>query len=82
MENYRIKVKVEIAECAESELRDTTKREDGSFEMTISEKEAISIDKCENALLKTVYESMREAISRHLTEVSKKKPFGKELKEN
>ncbi len=72
MGKYQIKVNVEIVECSESELSDMLKQEEGSLKMTISEEDAISIDKCEQALLKTSYKSIREAISRHLTEVSKK----------
>lgn len=74
MGNYKIKVNVEIVECPESELTDPVKKGDGCFEMNISEGTAISIDKCEQALLKTNYKSIRDAISAHLTEVSKKSP--------
>ncbi|MBU2431841.1 MAG: hypothetical protein KKH99_14195 [Proteobacteria bacterium] len=74
MGNYKIKVNVEIVECPESELSDPVKKKDGCFEMNISEETAISIDKCEKALLETNYESIRDAISTHLTEVSKKSP--------
>jgi len=74
MGNYKIEVQVKIVECAESELSGPTKRSQGCFEMKISEAEAISIDACEQAVLKTNYEAMRDALSRHLTQVSKKKP--------
>ena len=77
MGKYKIKVKVELIECNDDKEKehDPTKQEDGSFTMTISESDAISIDKCENALLKTAHPTIREAISRHLSEVSKKKPL-------
>lgn len=82
MGNYKIKVNVEIVECPESELSDPVKKKDGCFEMNISEEAAISIDKCEKALLSTNYETIRDAISKHLTEVSKKKPWNKEVKKS
>lgn len=75
MGKYKVKVRVELIECNTDKEHDPRKQEDGSFTMTISESDAISIDKCENALLKTAYPTIREAISRHLSEVSKKKPL-------
>jgi len=45
----------------------------GCFAMTISEKNAISIDNCERSLLQTAYPAIREAISKHLSDVSKKR---------
>ena len=75
---YEIKVKVELVECkAKEEGSDLSKLEDGSFTMAINERDALSIDKCEAAVLRTAYPSIREAISRHLTEMSKKKPLKK-----
>ncbi|MFH1097172.1 MAG: hypothetical protein V1749_06710 [Candidatus Desantisbacteria bacterium] len=73
MGNYKIKVKVEIVECNEKTDETPTGKQDGSFEFNISEGDAISIDRCEQALLRTNYGAVREAISKHLTEVSKKK---------
>jgi len=49
--------------------------EDGRFALTISEQETTSIDKCENALLRTCHRAIREAIRRHFTEISKKTPL-------
>lgn len=69
---YKIKVNVEIEEYPISEFGNPIKKKDGYFEMSISEEQAISIDKCEKALLLTNYEAMRDALSKHLTEVSKK----------
>ncbi len=70
---YKIKVNIKIAECKYSRLSEPKKQENGSFEMTISEEEAMSIDKCEKALLETSYPTIREAMSRHLTAISEKK---------
>lgn len=80
MGSYKIKVNVEIVECTDSGHSDLIKNKDGCFEMNIREEEAISIDKCEKALLGTNYEAIRDAISRHLTEVSKKRLWNKEMK--
>jgi hypothetical protein len=74
MKNYKIKVHVEIVECEEAEGREPKKASDGGFEMIIEEATAASIDECEKALLETNYEALRDAIGKHLTAVSKKKP--------
>mgnify|MGYP003564887081 CR=1 FL=1 len=49
------------------------KETDGNYTMTITENDSIDIDKCESAMMKTVYPTIREALSRHFTAVSKKK---------
>jgi hypothetical protein len=78
MGNYKIKVQVEIVECPEAKIGNPSKTEAGSFEMNISEAQAISIDDCEQALLKTNYAAIRDALTQHLSAVSKKKPASKE----
>jgi predicted transcriptional regulator len=78
MGKYEIKVKVELVECEEKEQHVPTRQQDGSFTMRINEEEAISIDKCEGAVLRTAWPTIREAISKHLSEVSKKKPMKKQ----
>jgi len=50
---------------------------DGSFEMVIDGKDAISIDNNEKALLTTAYPTIRSALSKHLEEMSKKKRLKK-----
>jgi hypothetical protein len=70
--NYKIKVKVEIVESEQEAEVDLTQTEDGQFELVISEEQAISIDECEQALLRTNYPAIRAAIVKHLTELSKK----------
>jgi len=42
--------------------------------MAISEQNALSIDMCEKSVLQTAYPTIREAVSKHLSKVSKKKP--------
>lgn len=71
--NYRINVKVEIEECEGDIDNKPCEIGDGSFEFKISEEDACSIDICEKAVLRTNYEAIRRAVSKHLTEVSKKK---------
>jgi hypothetical protein len=79
MGRYKIKVNVELVECDDSE-HDLTKEMDGSFSMTISETDAISIDNCEKSVLQTAHPAIREAVSRHLSEISKKKLLEKQKK--
>jgi hypothetical protein len=78
MGTYKIKVSVELVECNDDKEQDLAEQPDGSFEKQISEKDAISIDHCEKSVLQTVYPTIRTAISRHLTEISKKKHSKKE----
>ena len=73
MKNYKIKVNVEIVECDDPLQDGPVRLDDGSFELNISEKDAVSIDNCEKALLIANYPAIREAISKHLSEISKKK---------
>ena len=47
MAKYKIKVNVELVECDESINSEPMKHDNGNFTMTISEQDAISIDKCE-----------------------------------
>jgi hypothetical protein len=77
MGKYKIRVKVEFVECDEAEQNSPMKQNDGSFEMSIDGADAISIDKCETAVLLTSYEAIRDALSEHLSEASKKKPSKK-----
>jgi hypothetical protein len=46
----------------------------GEFELVLDEKQAISIDDCEQALLRTNYPAVRAALAEHLSAMSKKKP--------
>ena len=74
MSRFKINVKVELVECDDFEPGDLTKNPDGSFSMTISERDAIRIDKVDSSVLQTSYPAIREAVSKHLTQISKKKP--------
>jgi hypothetical protein len=77
MKNYKIKVNVEIVECDEPAQDEPNKLNDGSFELNITNEDACSIDACEKALLIANYPAIREAISKHLGEISKKKHLEK-----
>ena len=70
--NYKIKVKVEIVKSDQEAAVDLSQTEDGEFELVISAEQAVSIDECEQALLRTNYPAIRAAIAKHLTELSKK----------
>ena len=62
MGQYRVEVKVRVLECKETEEINPTKLENGSFGIVISEADAESIDRCENAVLRTAYPAMPEAL--------------------
>ena len=71
MSRYRIKVQVEIEESDQALNRAPLAQTDGSFELVLSERQASSIDDCEQALLQTNYAAVRQALARHLTALSK-----------
>jgi hypothetical protein len=75
MQTYQIRMKVEIVPCTESPTSDASTRDDGSVQITIAEADAINIDACERALLQTAYPTLRDTLSKHLSEMSKKKPL-------
>ena len=70
MSNFKIKVHVEIVECSEKTGNEAERQDDGSFSMIINEKDAISIDNSEKALLKTNYPAIRKALAEHPENVS------------
>jgi hypothetical protein len=77
MSNYKIKVNIEIVESDDPKVKDAEEQNDGSFTMTINEKDAISIDNSEKALLSTAYPAIRKALAEHLENVSEKKALKK-----
>jgi len=72
MGDYEVRVSVEVMGRKGSVRGEAVKIKDGSYKVNISEEEAISIDRCEEVILQTSYEAMRDAISKHLTQISKK----------
>lgn len=83
MSRYKISVTIQIEACEDRVDQNPVEQTDGSYRLVISDKTASSIDECEQALLRTNYEAVREAIAAHLTGLSKKKrknmpePMGK-----
>ena len=75
MGKYEIKVKVEIVESSKQNAHEPQEENDGSFTMIIDQKDAESIDNSEKALLETAYPTIRNALSKHLENISKKKPL-------
>lgn len=74
---YRIRTQVVIDEVDGEDTLPTDEvlqRGVGCFEMRLSDAEATSIDKSEQAILRTCWPAMRSALAQHLTAVSKKKP--------
>jgi len=77
MNKFKITVSVNICEIDEKKQNGLKKQKNGTFSMTINEANAISIDNCEKAVLETAYPAIRESVSRHLSDVSKKKSMKK-----
>jgi len=76
MKAHKIRIKVEIVECEEPEnvSGEIVTGADGTFELVMSGEQAVSIDDCEEAVLRANYPAIRAAVAQHLAEVSKKKP--------
>lgn len=70
--NYKIKVKIEIVESEQEKGEDPVQTNGGQFELVIPAGQAMSIDQCEQALLRTNYPALRGALAEHLSELSKK----------
>jgi hypothetical protein len=75
--NYKIKVHVEIVESEEETQEYPLETSPGQFELVMDENQALSIDDCEQALLRTNYPAVRAALVQHLTAMSKKKPVSR-----
>lgn len=73
-QNYKIKVHIEIIESDQEIQGEPVEAGPGQFELVLNESQALSIDECENALLRVNYPAVRAALAEHLTVLSKKKP--------
>jgi hypothetical protein len=73
MSNYEIKIQVDIRPTEQDVIANVAPSDDGSFRIVIGRDCGQSIDQCEQALLALNYPVLREALSRHLSEVSKRK---------
>ena len=74
MSRYRISVEVKIEESDEKVDTNPVEQAEGSFRLVIPDEIATSIDDCEQALLRTNFAAVRQAVAAHLSAVSKKKP--------
>lgn len=70
--NYRIRVCVEIEECADGMTNEPSKEGIGAFAQVISAEQACSIDECEQIMLQIDYEALRDAFAHHLSIVSQR----------
>ena len=78
MGKYKVKINIELIACDDdSREHGPVKEKNGGFTMTISEQDAMSIDKCEKSVLLAAHPTIRDAISKHLSEISKKKRLKK-----
>jgi hypothetical protein len=74
MSKYKMRIHVEMIPCDEVPTSEPVKAGDGSVSMVLSEADAMSIDACEQALLRATYPTLRETLATHLSEIAKKKP--------
>jgi len=72
METFNVRVTIEIAPRTDAATTTPQPQADGSFQITIPEQDALNIDRCEQALLRTTYPALRTALSTHLSAISKK----------
>lgn len=70
MPNYEIQIQVTIRETDQAVTPEAHQSAAGSFKTVVSGASGQSIDECEQALLAVNYPALREAFSRHLSEVS------------
>lgn len=68
--NYKVRVQVEIEECADTRIDGPRKEDVGTFEWVISAEQAHSIDECEQIVLQTNHNAVRDAFGHHLSSVS------------
>lgn len=74
---YRVRTQVVVEEVDTDDAQadgEACRASGRGFEMMLSESDACSIDKSEQAILATCWPAMREALAEHLNAVSKKKP--------
>jgi len=68
--NYRVKVQVEIEECADTTTDGPGKEDVGVFGWLVSAEQARSIDECAQIVLRTTHDALRDAFGHHLGSVS------------
>jgi hypothetical protein len=73
MPNYEIKIKIDIKKTDKKQSDSINKVPDGSFGIVIPHDVAENIDQSEKALLAVNYPAIRNALSQHLSDMSKDK---------
>jgi hypothetical protein len=68
--NYKVKVQVQIEECTDTATDRPRKEDIGAFEWVVSAQQAHSIDECEQIVLQTNSDALRDAFAHHLSSVS------------
>lgn len=68
---YKIRVKVEFIETDEAITEEASNR-DEYLEMVVDQAVAENIDDCEQALLQVNAKALRDALTKHLSEITKK----------
>ena len=76
MSNYEITIQVDMRETEQEVTQGAQHSTDGRFRIVISREAGQSIDHGEQALLAANYPAMREALSRHFSEVSQQAAEG------
>jgi hypothetical protein len=71
MSNYEVTIKVDIKKTENSTSDSINKNRDGSFRIVLPQESAQSIDLCEQALIEANYPALRDALSCHLSGISK-----------
>ena len=71
MSNYEIHLQINIRPTDDDVTLEAHQGADGHFRTVVSGATAQRIDACEQALLAVNYPALREALSRHLSEVSR-----------
>jgi len=71
MSNYEIQIRVGIRKTDDDVTQEVHQAGEGDFRTVVSGASGQSIDACEQALLAVNYPALRDALSRHLSEVSK-----------
>ena len=71
MPNYEFVINVDIKKTDNAASDSVRQRGDGSFRIVLPQKAAQTIDSCEQALLRANYPALREALSCHLSTISK-----------
>lgn len=71
MSNYEIQVQVHIRKTDDDVTEEVHQAGEGEFRTVVSGVSGQSIDACEQALLAVNYPALRDALSAHLSEVSK-----------